>query len=189
MKHFCVIKKTITVATATQTLNTMKKLIAMAIAILITAGITAFATDKKPGMISQKQFDYQIRFSRIVVADDIDVELKESNNKIIDVSGEEASIENVSWKIKDDVLYLKSKKGSLKEKVKVTINVSELKELFIKGKSTVRSSGHLSSPALHVYMEDDCVVSIKNVGQIYVINGYDTEIDVKKIVGDVQVGR
>jgi len=167
----------------------MKKLIAMAIAILITAGITAFASDKKPGMISQKQFDYQITFSRIVVADDIDVELKESNNKIIDVSGEEASIENVNWKIKDDVLYLKSKKGSLKEKVKVTINVSGLKELFIKGKSTVRSSGHLSSPDLYVYMEDDCLVSIKNVGQIYVINGYDTEIDVKKIVGDVRVGR
>lgn len=167
----------------------MKKLIAMAVAILITASITAFASGTNQGMINNKQFDYQVSFSKIVVTDDIDIELRESHNKTIDMSGEEFNIANVDWKIKDDVLYLKSKKGSLKEKVKVTIHVSHLKELVIKGKSAVRSTGHLSSPNLFVYMEDDCFVAIKNTGQIYVINGYETEIDIQKIVGDVRIGR
>lgn len=165
----------------------MKKLIAMAIAILITASIAAFATEKEPASVISKQFNYQLSFSRIVVADDIDLQLTESSNKIIDIAGENADVEKLEWKIKGDILYLGSKKGSLQNKVKVSINVNQLKEIIIKGKSTIHSVGALHSSNLYVYMADDCFVSIKNTGQIYVINGFDTEVDIKRMVGEVVV--
>src|SRR5688572_22540418 len=98
----------------------MKKLIAMAVAILLTACIAAFASGKNTPSMPQKQFMYHLSFYKIVVTDDIDLQLKESDNKVIEFSGNTADVENVDWKIKDEVLYLGSKKGSLKDKVAVT---------------------------------------------------------------------
>jgi Putative auto-transporter adhesin, head GIN domain len=165
----------------------MKKLITMAVAILITACIAAFASGKAPVAMPQKQFNYQMSFNKIEVADDIDLQLKESDNKIINVTGNDADVENVDWKIKDDVLYLKSKKGSLKNKVHVAIDVTRLKKIVVKGQSTVSSAGPLLSPVLYVYMEGNCYVAIKNTGKIYVINSDNIEVDVKKAVGDVTI--
>jgi len=185
-KQICVIK-TITVATATQIKNNMKKLIAMAITILITASIAAFASEKKPTFIISKQFNYQMSFSRIVVGNGIDLQLTECSDKIIVITGENVDVEKLEWKIKGDVLYLGCKKGSLRNKVKVKIDVAHLKEIIVKGKSTIHSVGALHSSNLYVYMAEDCFVSIKNIGQIFVINGFDTEVDIKRMVGEVVV--
>ncbi|MCW3092831.1 MAG: hypothetical protein JWP81_3900 [Ferruginibacter sp.] len=158
----------------------------MAVAILLTACITVFATGKKPGATPPKKVDYQISFNRIVVADDIDLQLIESNDKFIEITGDNAAIEKVDWKISKNVLYIKSKKESLKDKVTVTVNVNQLKELMIKGKSVINSQGALLSPSLHVYMTDDSYVAIKSAGQIRIMNSSDTQLDVRRIVGDVQ---
>ena len=181
--------QTITVAIATQIKNTMKKSIVMAAAILLTAGIAVFAADAKPAGSPKKQFDYQIAFSKIVISDDINVILKEDNERIIYINGIDEAIEKVDWKIKDGTLYLKSKHGSLKNKATVSINVKQLEEVYIKGKSTVTSAGYLLSPNLHIFLENDCNIAIKNTGQIYVLNAYGVELDVKSVVGDVRVGR
>ena len=164
----------------------MKKIITMAICILITAFIAAFAGDKPT---PQKQSDYQISFNRIVVYDDIDLQLKESDSRNIAFAGKEADVENIDWKIKDNVLYLQSKKGSLKDKVKVQVTVDQLKEIVVKGQSVVSSNGALLSPRLDVYVHSDCYVALKNTGEIHVIEGAETEINVKTMKGDVRLGK
>ncbi|MEP7144882.1 MAG: DUF2807 domain-containing protein [Ferruginibacter sp.] len=167
----------------------MKKLITTAVAILITACIAAFAGGETPVSVPQKHFNYQLSFTKIVVSGDIDLQLKEDENKIIDFTGNDGDVENADWKIKDDALYLKSKKGSLKGKVHATINVSHLSEIVIKGESTVSTAGYLVSPGLHVYIQAECFVAIKNAGEIYIVNSNDIDIGIKKVVGEVRVGR
>lgn len=167
----------------------MKKLLVMATAILFTASISAFASGTNPKAGHSKQINYQIPFKKIVVSNDIDLVLHENVNKSLNVSGLAQDIENVDWKIKNNVLYLKSKKGSLKDKVKVTLSVTQLKEIVVKGESAVSSAGHLASPTLYIFIENDSYVSIRNFGQIYVNNTPDTELEIKKIVGEVIIGK
>ena len=164
----------------------MKKIIAMAICILITAFIAAFAAEKP---IPQKQSDYQISFNRIVVYDDIDLQLEESDTKNIALTGKDADVQNIDWKIKDNVLYLQSKKGSLKDMVKAQVTVDQLKEIVVKGQSVVSSNGALLSPRLDVYVHSDCYVALKNTGEIHVIEGAETEVNVKTLKGDVRLGK
>lgn len=167
----------------------MKKLFAMATAIVFTASISAFAADTNPENVTSKIIDYQMSFRKIVLSNDIELVLQEDGEKSLKVSGKEADVEKVDWKIKNNVLYLKSKKGSLKDKVVVTLSVHQLEEIVIKGESAVNSAGWLTSPNLHVYIAGDSFVSIRNVGQIYVKNTPDTDLDVKKIVGEVKIGK
>jgi hypothetical protein len=68
----------------------MKKLITMAVAILITACIAAFASGKTPVSMPQKQFNHQISFRKILVTDEAGLLPIESDNKIIDVTGNDA---------------------------------------------------------------------------------------------------
>ena len=165
----------------------MKKLITLALAILITAFIAVFASGKTPVSIPPKHFTYQMAFSKIVISDDINVRLKETGDKVIDVFGTDADIENVDWKIKDGVLYLKGKKGSFQDKAYVTVDVNQLEKIIIQGKSTVSSIGSLLSPSLYVYMEDAGAVQITNTGKIYIINDNKIDLHVKKSIGDVSV--
>lgn len=158
----------------------------MAIALLVTAFITAFASEKP---LPLKRSDYQISFNKIVVYDDIDLQLEESDTKNIALTGKDADVENIDWKIKDNVLYLQSKKGSLKDKVKVQVTVNQLKEIVVNGRSVVSSNGALLSPKLYVYVQSDCYVALKNTGAIHVIEGADTEIKIKTMKGDVSLGK
>ena len=167
----------------------MKKLIAMAAAIFFTAGISAFAAGPKPGELPAKRINYQLSFTRIELNDDIDLVLQESTNKFIDVTGDANEIDNVDWKIKDDVLYIRSKKGSLKDKAKVSVSVNQLKKLEIYGQSNVNSIGQLNSPSLQVTIEGDSYVSLKNSGKIYVTNSPYTQLDVHRVVGNVFVSK
>lgn len=167
----------------------MKKLIAMATAILFTAGISAFAAGSNTGDAPDRRINYQLDFSKIELSDDIDLVLQESTNKFIDVTGNEASIDQVDWKIKDGVLYIRSKKGSLKDKVKVTVSVNQLKRLDIYGQSVVNSIGQLNSAILRVTIDGDSYVALKNVGAIYILTSPNTKLDVHRLVGEVEVGR
>ena len=99
----------------------------------------------------------------------------------------EADIERVDWKIKNGILYLSSKKGTLKDKVKVTVSVNQLQRLDVFGKSTVNSLGELASKSLVVTIDGDSYVALKNSGNIHIINSVNTELDVRRLVGDVVV--
>ncbi|MEJ7588750.1 MAG: DUF2807 domain-containing protein [Ferruginibacter sp.] len=88
----------------------MKKLIVMAIAILLTGCITAFASGTTQKTMPRKNPDYQMAFSKIIVADDIYLQLKESDKKIIHIGGKSADIENVDWRIKGKTLFIKQKR-------------------------------------------------------------------------------
>lgn len=167
----------------------MKKLITMAVATLLTAGTAVFASGKPPVTMPQKQFDYQLSFSKIVVDDDIDLQLKEGSVKTIDLEGKDKDVENVAWKIKNDVLYIQSKRGSLKEKVKVIVSVNHLKELVIMGASMVKSEGALLSPTLYVHVDSESYVAIKSTGRIFIVSNPGTELQVEKMLGDVQIGK
>jgi len=123
------------------------------------------------------------------VYDDIDLQLEESDTKNIALTGKDADVENIDWKIKDNVLYLQSKKGSLKDKVKVHVTVNQLKEIVVNGQSVVSSNGALLSPRLDVYVHSDCYVALKNTGEIHVVEGAEAEIDIKTLKGDVKLGK
>jgi hypothetical protein len=167
----------------------MKKIFAMAAAILFTAGISAFASGSNPGQVPVKQFDYQLSFDRVVIEDDIDLVLEENTNKFLTVNGNDKDIEKLDWQIKKGVLYLKSKKGSLKNKISVRVTVSQLKEIFINDESSVRSTGNLASPKLSVTIKGDGFASIKNLGPIHVSNDSYTDMDIRRLVGDVVLGK
>lgn len=167
----------------------MKKVIVMAAAILFTAGISAFASGTNPIVTTVKEISYQVPFDKIVVEDDIDLVLQESTDKLLSISGDEADVQKLDWKIKKNVLYIKSSNGSLKNKVTVKISVNQLKEISIDGESALTSFGYLASPKLFVLVEGDSYVALKNAGTIYLKNGASTTFEVKKSVGKVVIGK
>ena len=89
----------------------------------------------------------------------------------------------------ENVLYIKSSNGSLKNKVTVKISVNQLKEILIDGETALTSFGYLASPKLFVLVEGDSYVALKNAGAIYVKNGASTTFEVKKSVGRVVIGK
>jgi hypothetical protein len=167
----------------------MKKILSMAVAIILSAGITASAagTGDDNKTATQKTI-YQLPFAKLHVENDIDIMLVENPEKSIEFTGTDANIAKVDWKIKDGVLYIKSKKGSLKGKVKLVVNVSHLHELAVKGESEVRSEGELNSASLKITLDGTCFISVRNNGNINVVNEDGTELDVKRAVGNVVFG-
>jgi Putative auto-transporter adhesin, head GIN domain len=160
----------------------------MATAIIVTTGITAFAAEKKlDNPVSQKTND-QSPFPRMEIENDIGIMLVENPGKSIEFTGADADIAKVDWKIKNGVLQIKSKKGSLKGKVKLVINVNQLKEIAIRGESELRSDGELHSASLRISLDGGCFVSVRSKGNINVVNEDGTELDVHKVAGNVKSG-
>lgn len=167
----------------------MKKTILMAAAILLTASAQVFAGDNNNEKPSSLKTSYQLPFTKLQVKNDIDIRLVENTEKSIAFSGSDAAISKVEWKIKNGVLYISAKKGaSLKNKVTITVNVSQLQSLEIRGNSEVKSEGKLSSAMLKVYIDGSCTVDLQNKGSITIYNETDNDLEVKKVAGDVQFG-
>jgi Putative auto-transporter adhesin, head GIN domain len=166
----------------------MKKVFAMAAAIILTTGITAFAAHNDAVKTSSQKTSYQLSFAKLQVENDIDIMLVENPEKSIEFTGDDADIAKVDWKIKDGVLIIKSKEGSLKGKVKLVVNVSRLKEIAVMGESVVRSDGELNSNVLKIYIDGGSFISVRNKGVINVVNEDGTELEVRRIVGDVVFG-
>jgi hypothetical protein len=163
----------------------MKKILSVAAAIIITAGTAAFATGtEKEKPVSQKT-SYQLSFAKLQVENDIDIMLVEDNEKSLEFSGTDASIAKVNWKIKNGILYISSKSGSLKGKVKITVNVNQLKEIAVKGESDVRSNGELNSASLKIYVDGTSFISVRNRGQIKIEKEDGTELEIRRAVGDI----
>ena len=163
----------------------MKKLIALLI--LFSFGLTAFAGPEEFKGYRSEQFSYGLTFSKIVVEDNIDLVLYENSTTNIQFDGNQEDIANIEWKVKKGVLYLSSKNGQLKNKVIVTIDVAALSEITLQGQSSVRSLGNLNSPELNVFMKGGCFAAIRNTGAINVINTEDTEMNVLEKIGKVYV--
>lgn len=163
----------------------MKKILSVAAAIIITAGTTAFASGaEKEKPVSQKT-SYQLSFAKLQVENDIDIMLVEDDEKSLEFSGTDASIAKVNWKIKNGILYISSKSGSLKGKVKITVNVNQLKEIAVKGESDVRSAGELNSSSLKIYVDGTSFISVRNKGEIKIEKEDGTELDIRRAIGNV----
>lgn len=161
----------------------MNKVITMVTTIIFATSLSAFAT-KNGRPVSQKT-SYEMCFSTLQVQDGIEIILVESPEKSIEFEGTEANIAKVDWKIKDGVMTVDSKKGSLKGKVKLVVNVNSLTEIYVKDGSEVRSHGQLQSASLKIYLDGDAFISVRSVGKISLIKEYDTEFDVRRAVGNV----
>lgn len=175
------------VAIATQK-TVMKKLVIITAAFMLTTGLSAFATEKKATTVVTEKGFYQLSFSKIVVANDIDILLSESTDRVIEVSGDSKYTQQVEWKIRDGVLYIRSKAGSLKNKVEVSISVNQLSNVSVTGDSNAKSEGALNSKELKIFFDGEGELSIKNTGAIKIEKGGTTHLEVKRVSGKVRVG-
>ncbi len=165
----------------------MKKLIAVFTALLFTAGSATFASTEGTKKYNTEQSSYSESFTKIVIEDDIDVVLYENGTTNIQFDGNARNISRIEWVVKKGVLYLRSKNGSLKDKVLVTIDVNALENIVIEGDSKVRSLGILSSEELNVHLSTSSYVAIRSLGKINISNSEGTELVVKKHVGKISI--
>ncbi len=164
----------------------MKKVLTMVTAIILTASLSAFATDnEKP---ANKQAMYELSFTKLQVEDGIEIMLVESDSKAIEFKGTDANVDKVEWSIKNGALKISSKKGSLKGKVQLIVNVNSLRELYVKDGSDVHSKGRLGSSPLKIYVDGDAFISIKSRGDIRVIKVGDTDLDISTATERVSFG-
>ncbi|MBS1741878.1 MAG: DUF2807 domain-containing protein [Bacteroidetes bacterium] len=156
---------------------------------LLTAGLASFAGNNPEELkiYRTQQFSYAINFNKIVVKDNIDLVIYENASTNIQFDGNKEDIDNVEWKIKNGVLIIGTKKGHIKNKVIVTIDVAKLTEITLEGQSVIRSLGNLDTPELTVYMKAGCVAAIRNTGTINIINTDETEMNVIQRTGNVTV--
>ena len=161
----------------------MKRILTIATAIILTT-TTAFAG--KNDHLVNKTTPYESSFTKIQVEDGIDIMLVESADKSIEFKGDEKSIAKVDWKIKNGVMHISSKKGSLRGKVRLIVNVNNLTELSVKDGSEVMSYGELKSASLRINLDGDAFVSVRSSGQITLQNTTDTDMEVRRVAGDVR---
>ena len=165
----------------------MKKITIITAAFMLTAGLSAFASETRPtAPVTQKVF-YQLSFSKIVVENDIDIRLSESTERLIEISGDSKYAEQLDWKISNGVLYIRSKAGSLKNKVQVSIGVNQLSSLSVTGNSDVKSEGALNSEELKVFVDGEGRIAIKNTGAINVEKADNIDLGVHRVSGNVKV--
>lgn len=165
----------------------MKKIIILTSAFFMSVGLSAFAGENKKNAVGTAKIFYQSSFSKIVVEDDIDIHLLESTDRLIEFTGDKTDIQQIEWKIKEGVLYVKSKNGSLKNKVQVSINVNQICDLLVRGDSDVRSDGALNSEKLQVVVDGEGYIAIQNTGTITIEKSDDIRLRVKRVSGNVNV--
>lgn len=93
----------------------MKTIVIITTVLILTAGLSAFAKEKNETAIVTENGIHQLSFSKIIVANDLDIRLSESTDRVIEISGYSKYSKLVEWKINDGVLYIRSKTGSLKK--------------------------------------------------------------------------
>lgn len=161
----------------------MNKVITMVTTIILATSLSAFAANNdKP--VTQKT-SYEMSFTSVQVEDGIEIMLVESPEKSMEFEGTEANIARVNWTIKNGVLTVDSKKGSLKGRVKLIVNVSSLTDIYVKDGSEVRSHGQLQSASLKIHLDGDAFVAVKSAGEISVVKEDDIEMDIRRATGKV----
>jgi hypothetical protein len=166
----------------------MNKKLIIPFVLLMTVTLGASA-QKEPAskIVHNSPVSYHTPFTNIVVNDGIDLVITENSNDKIWFDGKAKNLEKLKWEIKDGTLYLASKNGSLKDKVKVNVYVQKLTNIEVNGDSWVKSGGYLNSPALDVYINGEALVDISNIGKISVKNSSEVELGVLKRTSGVSV--
>jgi hypothetical protein len=165
----------------------MKKITIITTAFLLIGAVSAFAAKKKSRpFVVEKEF-YQLSFSKIVVENDIELRLAESTEKVIETWGDSRYTKEVEWKIKNGVLYIRSKAGSLKNKARVNVNVNQLSSLLVTGNSDVKSEGALNSANLNIFVDGEGKIAIKNTGAINIERADAIGLDILRVSGNVSV--
>jgi hypothetical protein len=166
----------------------MKKKLMIPLLFLLTVTFTATAQKDAPSKIQvSTPVSYHDHFTNIVVSDGIDLVLTENIQDKIWFEGKSKHIDKLKWEIKNGTLYLASKSGSLKDKVKVNVYVQQLTNILVNGDSWVKSSGYLTSASLDVLINGEALVDIANVGKISVKHSNDFELGVMKRTSGVSV--
>lgn len=167
----------------------MKRIMVGVAAMLFSGAVIAspLGDSKKDKASVAKDVNIGADYYKIVVDDDIDLALVESGQKDMHILAKGNTHEDVNWKIKDGVLYLRSNGSSLKDKVKITLTVNKLRQLVVNGASHVHSVGYLHSPGISVTINGDCKVAIQNRGAIEVKRTPDSDMEVTSASGAVYV--
>jgi hypothetical protein len=167
----------------------MKKIFFFALTLATTSLTLVHAANDESKLVTTKKSAYHVPFSKIQVADGINLELTENINNDISFVGKASDISKVNWEIKNGVLYINSHKGSLKNKVLLQLSVHQLEEIAVTGSSNVTSINELNSTALKIRMDGNGKVAIKNTGTISVSNDEDIQLDIRKKTGDVHIAQ
>lgn len=159
----------------------MKNLITIALGLLIAAG-NAFATPADNTAAYSRPADHIARgsYHSIVVEDDIDLVLTESDLAGITVVANDKVKNDVRFKIVDGVLHINSTGKSLRNKAIVYVPVSNLEKLEINGQSRVTSSGILNSPLLKVIIRGEAAINLRSNGDVQVDGDEETELHIDK---------
>ncbi len=155
----------------------MKQIFTLAVALLSFAATTKAAPAKE-----QTAFSISIPavVTSVSVSDGINVILVEDPSSDITVTGEDKFVARVEYSVVNGTLTIKSKKGSLKNKVTVTVPVNNLRTLIVNGNATVTNKGWLESNLLTVIMKGMGNVKLANKGEIAFESDEDIDVMVQK---------
>ena len=165
----------------------MKKIISLSVVALLATGLTVNAQQLLVKNYASCISNFASDISKIVIEDDIDVVLYDDAASQIIVDGPSAQSSKVKWTVRNNTLYIRSKSGSLKGKVLVTIGVNNLQKIVVNGNSSVKSLGSLRTPSIDVQMSGEGMVAIQNEGRINVKATDGTALDIKKSSGNILV--
>lgn len=116
----------------------------------------------------------------ISVSNGISVVLVEDATGDIIVTGEDKYVSRVDYFVSKGKLTIRSKKGSLKNKVTVTVPVNNLCTLIVNDNSVVTSKGWLESNLLTVIMKGFGNIKICNRGEVAFESDEDIDVLIQK---------
>ncbi len=176
--NLCIVKQFIKNGRKAATLSIMKQIFTLAVALL------SFAATTKAAPAKEQTASFSISIPAVVtsisVSNGINVILVEDATGEITVTGEQKFVARVEYKVVNGTLIIKSKKGSLKNKVTVTVPVNNLRTLIVNDNSTVTNKGWLESNLLTVIMKGMGNVKLCNRGEIAFESDEDIDLMVQK---------
>jgi Putative auto-transporter adhesin, head GIN domain len=143
---------------------------------LIATAINVHATGKD-SLTRIRNWSAPATFNTIIVNDDVDVMLIEDSSSVISVEGLTKFVDAIQLQVINGNLVISSTKQNINGRAFVFVPVHQLKSIVIKGISEVHSIGILQSPNLQVYIENICLVSIRNNGLVKVGNNENFELE------------
>jgi hypothetical protein len=158
----------------------MKQQSATIIIAAVLSFFNAAAAPEKPVKTNTVQVTVNGSFNRIVVRDNVDVVLVETNSPTISIKGKAKQCQDVLLEVKDGVLTVSSRRPAIMKQAVVYVPVQQVEQITVKGYSDVSSAGALHSAKLHIQIEGECRVNVVNSGLVTVSNGPDHGFDYEK---------
>lgn len=178
LNNLCVVKQLSSNGHEAATLSVMKQMFTLAVALLSFAAMTKAAPAKEqPAFFSISITD---AITSISVSNGISVVLVEDATGDIIVTGEDKYVSRVDYFVSKGKLTIRSKKGSLKNKVTVTVPVNNLCTLIVNDNSVVTSKGWLESNLLTVIMKGFGNIKICNRGEVAFESDEDIDVLIQK---------